>query len=76
MSAISNTPAIMTAGMKCLRDSLGVVEAEIFIANIKQEHFDYTEWRRDNLWTDMTLDEILTQAAARDPIGKSFGLED
>jgi hypothetical protein len=25
--------------------------------------FDYTEWRRDNLWTLMTTDEILETAA-------------
>jgi hypothetical protein len=40
-----------------------------------QERFDYTEWRRANLWADATADEILEQAAANDPIGTSFGSE-
>ena len=55
--------AIMTAGMRILRETLGIIEAEIFIANIKQEHFDYTEWRRDNLFEDMTLEELVNDAA-------------
>jgi len=42
----------------------------------KQEQFDYTEWRRDNLWVGMTAEEILARAAANDPIGVSFGLEE
>jgi hypothetical protein len=74
MATINNTPAIMSAGMQCLREKLGVIESEIFIANIKQEQFDYTEWRRDNLFKDMTLEEIATAAAKNDPLGKSFGL--
>ena len=57
------TPAIMTAGMRILRETLGIIETEIFIANIKQERFDYTEWRRDNLWEDMTLEELVNKAA-------------
>ena len=57
------TSAIMTAGMKILRDTLGIIEAEIFVATIKQEHFDYTEWRRDNLFEGMTLEELVNNAA-------------
>ena len=57
------TSAIMTAGMRALREKLGLIEAEIFITNIKQERFDYTEWRRDNLFEDMTLEELLDNAA-------------
>jgi hypothetical protein len=41
----------------------------------RQEQFDYTEWRRDNLWVGMTADEILERAATNDPIGVSYGLE-
>jgi hypothetical protein len=47
---------------------------DTFTANIKQEQFNYNEWRRDNLFKDMTLEEIMTVAAKNDPIGKSFGL--
>ena len=57
------TSAIMTAGMKILRETPGIIETEIFIANIKQEHFDYTEWRRNNLFEDMTLEELVSNAA-------------
>ncbi|MCL2086461.1 MAG: hypothetical protein FWH05_02560 [Oscillospiraceae bacterium] len=56
------TSAIMTAGMRLLRENLGSVECEIFIANIKQNRFDYTEWR-ENLYEDMSLDELLNSAA-------------
>ena len=57
------TSAIMTAGMKVLRETLGLVEAEIFIANIKQDRFDYTEWRRNNLFEDVTLEGLVHNAA-------------
>ena len=55
--------AIMTSGMYHLRENLGLIETEIFIANIKQERFDYTEWRRENLWEDLTLEEVINNAA-------------
>ena len=56
------TSAIMTAGMKLLRENLGLIECEIFIANIKQDRFDYTKWR-ENLYEDISLDELLNNAA-------------
>ena len=37
-------------------------ESEIFILNLKQERFDYTEWRQ-NLYEDMSLDELFSNAA-------------
>ena len=48
-------------GMKVLAEQLGVVEAERFIALIRREPFDYTEWQR-NLFGDMSLDEFLKNA--------------
>ena len=57
------TSAIMTAGIKILRETLGIIETEIFITNIREENFDYTEWRSDNLFNDMILDELVNQAA-------------
>ena len=60
------TDALMDAGMKCLVEKLGIVEAETFISVIRENTFDYTEWRRDNLWRDMSLDEILNLAAERE----------
>jgi hypothetical protein len=60
------TDAIMTAGMNCLMEKLGVVEAEVFLSMIRESAFDYTEWRRDNLWQGMSIDEILQLAASRE----------
>ena len=57
------TSAIMSAGMKCLKEKIGVVEAEIFISVIKENDFDYTEWRKDNLFVGMSLEEICKKAA-------------
>ena len=55
--------AIMTAGMKLLRENLGLIECEIFISGIKQDRFDYTEWR-ENLYEDMSIDELVGSATA------------
>jgi hypothetical protein len=70
------TAAIISIGMKASRETLGVLDAELFLVTVKQQKFDYTEWRRDNLWIGLTAEEIFDRAAANDPIGKSFGLED
>jgi len=57
------TSAIMNAGMRILREHLGVVESEIFITNIGSNKFDYTKWR-ENLWEDLTPAELFERAAA------------
>jgi len=56
------TAAIMSAGMRLLRETLGTIEAEIFIANISSNKSDYTKWR-ENLWEDLSLHELLERAA-------------
>ena len=56
------TAAIMSAGMKLLREHLGVIETEIFIAKIGSNDFDYTKWR-ENLWEGMTPQELFDRAA-------------
>jgi hypothetical protein len=39
-------------------------QAEMFVFTIKaEEPFNYTEWRRDNLFEDMSPDELLYAAA-------------
>lgn len=48
-------------GFKALFEKLDIVEAERFIALIKREDFDYTEWRKD-LWEDMTVEELSSKA--------------
>lgn len=40
MSRDTQTAAIMSAGMKLLRDNLGVVEAEIFVSHIASNNFE------------------------------------
>jgi enterochelin esterase-like enzyme len=62
MTGNVQTLAIMSAGMKALRETLGILEAEIFITNIKTPGHDYTKWR-ENLWEDLTLRELLEKAA-------------
>ena len=43
--------------MELLLNTFGVLETERFIASVKNNNFDYTEWRR-NIWKDKTIDEI------------------
>ena len=56
------TSAIMSAGMKLLRENLGIIEAEIFITIIGSNKFDYTKWR-ENLWEDLTPQALFEHAA-------------
>jgi hypothetical protein len=58
------TAAIMSIGMNALRRALPSIELEVFITNLKNEDFDYTEWRQEHLWTGLSADEILYRAAA------------
>jgi hypothetical protein len=69
------TSAIISAGMKLLRENLGVIEAEIFITNISKNKLDYTKWR-ENLWEDLTLRELLDHAAkAEEKYGVPEGVQ-
>jgi hypothetical protein len=44
--------------MDALIATLGHVDAERFVVMVKRDTFDYTEWRRNHLWKDKTIDEI------------------
>ena len=55
------TEAIISAGMKLLREHLGSLETEIFISKVSRKGFDYTQWR-ENLWEELTLDEVFKRA--------------
>lgn len=44
-----------------LREKLNLVDVERFISIIQKEKFDYTKWR-ENLFEDMTLDELSNKA--------------
>ena len=60
---MNNTTAIMNKGMNYLLEKLGALETEIFISTLLREPFDYTKWRRDNLYADMSLHELNQKAA-------------
>ena len=52
---------IKVKGLRILTETLGLVEAERFVALIQQEPFDYTKWR-DGLFEDLTVEEISQKA--------------
>lgn len=53
-----NSASLLNKGMEYLTEKLGLVEAERFIALIQSEKFNYTEWRKENLFQDMSIDEL------------------
>jgi len=57
-----NSTVLLNKGMECLTENLGIVEAERFIALIHVEPFDYTKWREENLFLDMTIEELSNTA--------------
>ena len=58
-----STVELLDKGMKRLRDGLGDIESEEFIAIIIRERFDYTKWQ-ESLYDGMSLEEI--SAAAKE----------
>ena len=48
-------------GFKAIFEKLDIVEAERFIALMRRENFDYTEWRK-NLWENLTIEELSSKA--------------
>ena len=54
---------IRNRGMEALSERLGMVDAERFIMIVQRESFDYTKWQ-ENLFEDMSLEEISEKAAA------------
>ena len=63
MTDSMQTSAILSAGMKLLRENLGLIETEIFLVGIKNKGFDYTEWREENLWRNITAEELFAKAS-------------
>jgi hypothetical protein len=57
-----NETVLMRTGMETLIERLGNVEAERFISIILREPFDYTEWRRENLFVGMSVEDISREA--------------
>ncbi len=58
----TSTAEIMSRGMKCLTEQMGIVEAEHFISTIIREKFDYTKWQRE-YFDSKTSEEISTEAS-------------
>ena len=52
---------IKVKGLKILREALGAIEAEKFVALIMREPFDYTKWRKQ-LWPEETVEAISREA--------------
>lgn len=51
---------IRLEGMQALNKSLGLVEAERFIALLKRENFDYTTWQREH-FANQSVDDIISK---------------
>ena len=52
------------SGFTVLVQAFGDVNAERFIALMNREPFDYTEWRRENLFVGETVDSLMDKAKA------------
>jgi hypothetical protein len=59
---MTNSAVLLDKGMRCLTSELGLLEAEQFVYLLLSEPFNYTEWRKENLFTGMSVSEI-SQAA-------------
>jgi hypothetical protein len=55
---MTNNTVLIDKGIQCLTSGLGLLEAEQFIYVLLSQPFDYTKWRKDHLFTDMSVDEI------------------
>jgi hypothetical protein len=61
---VNENAMIMANEMTALIEKLGILGAEKFVFNLtKSEPFDYTEWRRENLYEDISLEELAHKAA-------------
>ncbi len=69
---MTSSATLLDKGMRCLTNELGLVEAEQFVYILLSEHFNYTEWRKNNLFTGMSVDDI---SAAADRYCKEVALQ-
>lgn len=49
-------------GFSILAKTFGDVNAERFISLMKREPFDYTEWRKNNLFVGESVDSLVDKA--------------
>ena len=59
---MTSSAILLDKGMRCLTNELGLVESEQFIYLLLSDSFNYTEWRKDNLFTGMSVKEISSSA--------------
>jgi hypothetical protein len=59
---MTNSTVLLDRGIRCLNNELGILDAERFMAMILREPFDYTEWRKSNLFVGMSIDDIIDEA--------------
>jgi len=59
---MTNSAVLLDRGIRCLNNELGILDAERFVALLLRESFDYTEWRKNNLFVGMSIDEIIDEA--------------
>ena len=55
---MTNSAVLLDRGMRCLNNELGLVQTEQFVYLLLSEPFNYTEWRRDNLFAGLSVAEI------------------
>ena len=53
---------IWNTGLECLFEKLGFIDAQKFIVMVNSRKADYTEWRRENLFENMSEGEFLEGA--------------
>jgi hypothetical protein len=54
---------LVETGLAHLGEIFDTLEIQEFISQIRNKHFDYTEWRKENLFPGMSLEDILDHAA-------------
>jgi len=60
---IRNQSIIISEAIEYLLKKFGPLETEVFISSLSRDPFDYTKWRRDNLYKDAPLHELNKKAA-------------
>ena len=63
MVAPPATVELLSRGMKCLVQNMGVVDAEYFIAAVQRERFDYTKWHQEYFTQDESVESFLRKAS-------------
>ena len=53
---------IWSKGMDCLFDNLGFIDAQKFIVMVNSRKTDYTEWKDENLFKDISEEEFIKNA--------------